>query len=316
MDNKKIYEFDFAKGILIILMVLFHIELIENTYPILRNIVYSFHMYGFLIISGYLANFKKNTHKFIAGNMRIFIPYIFFELIYVLLKFFLGFNKETHAREFGIKQLIEYIILNPQGPYWYLHTLIICLTIYYLVRKTLKLNINNSFIIIACFIYGFSLIISGFHWSNAIYFIVGAYIRNCNLKLEKVLSVSVIVIFPIMFLFYHIINFPKDSLSDLFITILMLGLFFNFYTHCAKWLKRILVYLGNNTLTIVVFSPIFTATSKLVQVYFSFDSSGITFATITVTYVITASLLSSKLCDVIGISKLLFYKEKIYVSYE
>lgn len=315
MDNK-IYEFDFAKGILIILMVLFHIELIENTYPILRSIVYSFHMHGFLIISGYVANTNKNAKKFIKDNMRILIPYIFFELIYVLLKYISGLGKKTYIEKFEIKQLIDYVLFNPQGPYWYLHTLIICLTIYYFVIKISKSNINNSFIIITCITYCLSLIINGFHWSNAIYFIIGAYIKSYNLKLEKILSISIIAIVPIIFLFHNIINFPMDSCSAFFITILMLGLLFCFYRHCVKWLRKILIYLGNNTLTIVVFSPIFTATSKLFLVFFSFDSTGITFAIIAVIYVITASLLSSKLCDIIGISQLLFYKKEIYVSYK
>lgn len=317
LDYKKnINELDFAKGILIILMVLFHIELIENIYPMLKTAVYAFHMAGFLVISGYLANTEKSTSVFLKDCMHILVPYIFFESIYIIFKYLLTgvLSISTYIEELTIKQLINYLLFAPEGPYWYLHTLIICLMIYYFVIRKIKLNINSSFIIIACIIYCLSLVISGFHWSNALYFITGAYLRSHNLKIEEIFPISGLTIIPLSFLYYTPGSYIEGSYSAFFITILVLSCFFWLYTHCLSWVRNFCIYLGKNTLSIVVFSPIFTITSKMFLKYFSFDSSGIIFAMITVAYVIIGSLISSKLCDITGISKLLFFKKKIYVN--
>ena len=64
MANERIHQLDYLKGIFIVLMVLFHLALIEETYPVLREAVYTFHMSAFLIISGYLANVDKEPRPF------------------------------------------------------------------------------------------------------------------------------------------------------------------------------------------------------------------------------------------------------------
>ena len=75
----RIHQLDYLKGIFILLMVIFHLALVEETYPMLRNAVYTFHMSAFLIISGYLANVDKNPGKFGHDMMRLAVPYVIFE---------------------------------------------------------------------------------------------------------------------------------------------------------------------------------------------------------------------------------------------
>lgn len=57
--KERIIELDFVKGILISLMVLFHLTLFTTAYGYLTQWVYSFHMSGFLLISGYLQNVNR-----------------------------------------------------------------------------------------------------------------------------------------------------------------------------------------------------------------------------------------------------------------
>lgn len=61
-------ELDFVKEILIILMVLFHLSYFVEHHVALTEWVYTFHMSGFLVISGFLFNAEKDWHGFEKGT--------------------------------------------------------------------------------------------------------------------------------------------------------------------------------------------------------------------------------------------------------
>lgn len=73
----RIVEIDFVKGVLISLMVLFHLNLFAETYENVTEWVYSFHMSGFLLISGYFQKTEGNLQKLWALTRKIFIPYLY-----------------------------------------------------------------------------------------------------------------------------------------------------------------------------------------------------------------------------------------------
>ena len=52
-------ELDFLKFVFITLMIAFHLTYIGDTYPVAKQLVYTFHMPGFLLVSGYLFNVNK-----------------------------------------------------------------------------------------------------------------------------------------------------------------------------------------------------------------------------------------------------------------
>ena len=62
-SEKRIIDIDCAKGILIILMVIAHVF----QYGVVHDIVYSFHMAAFFVISGILMNYSKWT----AENVKL-----------------------------------------------------------------------------------------------------------------------------------------------------------------------------------------------------------------------------------------------------
>lgn len=66
---ERIQEIDMAKGLLILLMVVFHLGLFNTKYPHTTQIVYAFHMSGFLLISGYLFSVNKEPQKFLRVYM-------------------------------------------------------------------------------------------------------------------------------------------------------------------------------------------------------------------------------------------------------
>ena len=59
--NSRVKELDFLKCIFIILMIIFHLVYIGDSYPYAKQVVYTFHMSAFLVISGYLNNVNKKS---------------------------------------------------------------------------------------------------------------------------------------------------------------------------------------------------------------------------------------------------------------
>ena len=53
--ESRVKEIDYLKCIFITLMIIFHLVYIGDKYPYAKQIVYTFHMSAFLIISGYLT---------------------------------------------------------------------------------------------------------------------------------------------------------------------------------------------------------------------------------------------------------------------
>ena len=61
-------ELDFLKFVFITLMIAFHLTYIGDTYPVAKQLVYTFHMPGFLLVSGYLFNVNKSWGCFWENN--------------------------------------------------------------------------------------------------------------------------------------------------------------------------------------------------------------------------------------------------------
>lgn len=57
--RQRIDELDFLKGVLIILMISFHLVYFSELHPYVKQVVYTFHMPGFLMMSGFLMNVSK-----------------------------------------------------------------------------------------------------------------------------------------------------------------------------------------------------------------------------------------------------------------
>ena len=213
--KERVPQLDYLKGIFILLMVLFHLALVEETYPVLREAVYTFHMSAFLIISGYLANVDKVPHAFGKGVLRIAIPYLLFEALYVLMQYFLGHSLGAHnaidsltATDFATR-----VLTLPTGPYWYLHTLVICTVIYWLVYRVLRLKGISGLALSGLVLYGLSLVIEGLDWSNVIYFLIGVFIMRSGYSFLQVITPSFIALLPLVVLFAYRENYHAGSLA-------------------------------------------------------------------------------------------------------
>ena len=130
---KRIIEIDFIKGILIMLMVLFHFSFFVTEHEMLTGFVYAFHMSGFLIVSGYLLNVDKSLSKLLRKLLPI---YAFFEIVYLVgIGLLSSVLSSSNHFELTFGNLLYSLILHPIGTYWYLHTMIIGSVSYWAINK-------------------------------------------------------------------------------------------------------------------------------------------------------------------------------------
>lgn len=312
----RIVQLDYLKGVLILLMVTFHLSLIEDTYPLMHDIVYTFHMPAFLIISGYLAHLgERDTVHFLKFLLtRLVIPYLLFESLYLLALFYLGnvMNAHNAISSLSLADYFRYVALEPLGTYWYLHTLIISLAACHLVYRVLRLKEMSALILSGILLYSLSLCIKGIDWENAIYVLMGVFVSKNSKSLLAVITPSLIAVVPLILLCYSPDNLNRGALSGIAITILAVSLLLSLYPLLGI-VGKYLAYLGRNTLSIVVFSPMFTIITKTWTPFFSFDASAICFLVVALTFVVAGCLFCAWILDKVHLSLYLFGKKNIYI---
>ena len=129
MNGKRIGEIDYLKCVCILLMIAFHLVFFSEKYPLAKQWVYTFHMPVFLILSGYLMQIEKRPSEFLRAMAWIFVPYMVMETGYVAMSAVLPVRDKVDCLSVGL--MLEKLFLHPMGPYWYLHTYLLCGLIYY-----------------------------------------------------------------------------------------------------------------------------------------------------------------------------------------
>lgn len=312
MSNRSL-ELDLSKGILIALMVMFHLGHFHENYPLVTDCVYSFHMSGFLLISGYLFSVNKGTKHFLKGVRRIVVPYLVFEIFYLLGLSIIG-KYLGASNTFGgsFTEYLNCIFLQPIGTYWYLHTMLFCMVCYFLVIKA-KLRGLSAIVVAGIVLFAITLIIDGLKWENVMYFLIGASFRSFELKITDRLS-SLFSILGFAVIAFFADEFSRFSIVGLGLTFCSLSFMFAITKFLPKKVVDSVSYVGRNSLAIVLFSPIFAIASKFFIPIFKFDHSAIIWMMFSVTFIISFSLFSAWVLDVMRISKIMMGKN-LYAEY-
>ena len=111
----RIPEIDYLRCLLILLMVAFHLVYIGDSYPYAKQVVYTFHMPGFLLISGYLAHPRKSWGALGRKLLWVFIPYLIMETGYTVMCSLLPVREHLDGLTPAV--LLEKVFLHPLGPY-------------------------------------------------------------------------------------------------------------------------------------------------------------------------------------------------------
>jgi len=306
-NTKRIQEIDMAKGLLILLMVAFHLGLFNAKYPHACQIVYAFHMSGFLLISAYLFSANKEPKKFLKSIYGIVVPYIVFEIVYLLgLGMFGKFIGASNTFDGGVPTLLSKIAFLPSGTYWYLHTMAICLTIYYLVNRYVMKGLSGI-LISSVILYALSIGIAGLKWENIIYFIIGALFRNASLVInEKLKSPISILCFVLIIIFANDIS--RYSIPGIGLTLTFLGFVFDLKDRIPECISNYISYIGRNSLAIVLFSPLFTVTTKIFAPFFAFDGTRIIGTICCLSMIVALCLFCAILFDRSSLSRIIVGK--------
>ena len=323
--KQRVEEIDFLRCVLILLMITFHIVYVGDTYGAAKQFVYTFHMPAFLLVSGYLCNTAKGAWAFLRTMLWIFIPYLVMESGYVLMASLLPIREHIDNLSAGV--LLEKVFLHPLGPYWYLHTWVLCSLVYYGAMRigghspstqkgdekcADRWKFFRLFVAVACCAaLGFCGLVS---IPNAFYFMAGAALRQYGIGFLRAFWPAVWAIVPVVVIALFPSQLDRATPGGVAIVYFMTCFLLSLYRFTPKRFRAPLLKIGRNTLLLLLFSPIFTALSKLYQpLLVGFDPSGILFCFLTVAIATLGSLLIGWLSDVLRLSPLFFGKPKIVV---
>ncbi len=306
-STERIKEIDMAKGLLILLMVAYHLGLFNTKYPHACQIIHTFVMPGFLLISGYLFSVNKEPRKFLKGLYGIFVPYVVFEIVYLLGVGMLGkFIGASNTFDGGVLTLLSNIAFSPIGTYWYLHTMAICLTVYYIVNRYVMKGLSGI-LLSSVILFALTIGITGLKWENVIYFLIGALFRNANLMInEKLKSPISILCFVLIIIFANDIS--RLSITGFGLTLTCLGFIFDLKERIPKRISDYISYIGRNSFAILLFSPLFTVATKFYAPIFAFDNSAILWTVISLALVVSLCLLCAMLFDRLSLSRIIVGK--------
>lgn len=303
MEGKRLIEIDVMKGIFIILMVLCHLPYFVEKYAYVNNFVYSFHMYGFLLISGFLFNTEKNFKGFFTYLRSLLVPYLFFSSAYLLSLFWASnyISTANQIQELSLVSWLKTILMTPPGTYWYIHTIIICSVIAYFSTRFFKTN-ENRFVLTSVFFMVISVVIPFQKPLFLFSYFVGYVIRLYRLSFDSIIMKTWTLIIPLLICCFFSDESMRSVPTILCNTFCIMGLI-GWVTPCLwKSVLKTVSWIGKNSLPILLISPAFTVATKFAIPYFSFDSTRLIWTIISVIFVVVGCLISAYLFDRLRLS--------------
>lgn len=290
-------------------MVAFHLVYIGDKYPYIKQIVYTFHMPAFLIISGYLTNVQKDIRSFMKKLLWIFIPYLCMETGYVLMSHILPVRE--NVPEISSSILLHKIFIKPLGPYWYLHTLIICSLLYYLAFRYTRMKIISQVIILGLGLFAVSYWGGIMVFANAIYFLAGVIIKQSKLPFIRIFQPSLLALVPMILLCCFPDNLNRGILAGITITYLAIIISLYAHSYLSKGISQCSYFIGRNTLVIFLFSPLFTILCKMFLSFLFFEPTGILFMIISVAITVSGCIVIAWSMDKLHFSRFFFGQDAI-----
>ena len=310
----RIKELDYLKGVMIILVITFHLVYIEHLYPYAKMVTYTFHMPVFLVISGYLMNINKNWKFFLQTITGLAIPYVFMESGYIVMASLLPINEHIYHLSFGI--FICKLLFHPLGPYWYLHTLILCGMTYYFIFRYSHAKKLTRFILIGLALYLYSHVLGILSFTSSVFFLMGIVLKQCNINFIHFFQSSSLALLAFLILIFNEKYLSPSTLGGILIIYLAVSCCLFAFKYSHNMVCRHVICLGRNSLLLYIFSPIFTILCKQLVPVFAFDKTGFLFLVTSLIVCVSGSLCIGFLMDRLHISPYFFRKYQVVSSYE
>ena len=268
LENKRLYWADALRGLLILSVALGHsLQFGDYNNRLSWNIIYSFHMAAFFVVSGYVSykeNYKISSLKWKA--QQLLLPF----LSWTLLRVHIG----------GIKWL-QNVILKPDTSYWFLFVMFFIIVLFIVIhniippKKWRLIDYKDISLLVAIISLILLMVVTEFRYLGfqffALYFgfyVYGYWIRKYSIKFNIAWIVVFGVIWIVLALFWRMhdvpaplanINYIPDSIiiySYRYITAFVGSMFFIGFAmkfmNKENTLQRMLIYLGQNSLGIYV----------------------------------------------------------------
>ncbi len=212
---------DALKGFLGILVVVGHVFFNytpsgESSFAV--NFCYSFHMFLFIFISGFLIGHKEHNNKWLWKRFkRIIIPY----LIWTTFSFFWDY------KNISVKKYFTTIFLQPA--YWYLIDLFLCDCFLFLINLISKNTVSEIIfsLLIVVLLNGLTV----FHIGDEVhsikmlaiyfpYYFAGYFAKKHEIKMPNLLMYIALVLYPLSMILYdygnseHLINCINPLLNS------------------------------------------------------------------------------------------------------
>ena len=302
MQNR-VREIDYLKCVFIVLMIVFHLVYVGDKFPYAKQIVYTFHMPAFLVISGYLANIDKGFGKLARQVKWLFIPYAVMEAGYTYMASLLPIREHIERLTIGV--FLDKLLLHPLGPYWYLHTLIICHLVYYATsRLRPRLGVAATLCVMGVAFYAADELLHIVSINNAMYFMAGAAVRMCGVRLMSAFSPTLLSAVPLALLCaVSPDGLDRSTLQGVVMTWLAMSFALAAYPYLGDKLKTATHFIGENTLAILLFSPMFTIIAKRFVPLLSFDPTAMLYTAVSVAFTIAGSMAVAYMMDWLKLSR-------------
>ncbi|MBO5629023.1 MAG: acyltransferase family protein [Aeriscardovia sp.] len=304
--RQRIEELDYLKGIFIILMITFHLVYIGDSYPYAKRIVHTFHMPGFLIISGFLMNISKPWKDFFKTMLGYAIPYCIMESGYIVMASALPIREHVDVLTFGV--FVDMLLLHPIGPYWYLQTLICCGIAYVVIIHFVPVKANSQIILLGIVFHLLSNVFGVMSFACSLYFLAGLVLRHSGIPFTNAFQPSAVAIFAFVLLAIHPQNLLMERSGGVLMVYLAIVGFLFAYSHIGQKTSSLLLFLGRNTMPLFLFSPIFTFLCKPLVPVLQFEPTGLLFLLLSLIICITGSLSVESVMNRVGLSQYFYYK--------
>lgn len=305
-------EINSIRCTLILLVILIHCTPFKDAYPAMQNAILAFVVPLFLFITGYLFNVDKTWRQFGQYLWTMTMMYAVFETAYTILSYFFPVRDGIDVLSLGA--VVERLLLHPIGPYWYLHTMIICGGVYYLSHRVCsRLGSANAMTWTLLMAVALSYYTPLLSLSSPLAFFAGVAVRRRYGEFGGIFKGSAASsIIAIMTVAYAVCT-NKEYATQLSYFSIVLGIcvveFTVWYTRRMDGtLSRAIGYIGANTLPIYLLHPIFTLLSKRLLHDMVENGNILCFCIITLSSAVAGSIAIGCLMDSAGLSRLLFRK--------
>lgn len=297
---------DHTRCVLMVLVIMVHTVKFGELYPAVKDFINFFFMPAFLLLTGYLVNVEKSPRDFGRYLWKIILPYTVmvtgFACLSTLLPVRDGIGSLTPAA------LARALLVTGIGPYWFLHTMVVCGALYWLafrlpVRRWAAAVRLGAFGLLLLATVRLTPLLGG---TYALFYFIGAALRASGADLRRVLPPSPWALVPFAVLaaadYERFGVFSVAVLALSFLSFVPWLVEHGLRGRALRWVG----FVGRNTFPVYIFHPVFTMLCKFIlPPLLAFDASGLLHTAATVTLCLAGSLALALGLDRAGLSPLL-----------